>query len=98
VKQAVDEETTAEEEAEAEPAAEELIIAQPVVLEPLEAGGKVKLRFAEDIMAPRRARVEPKTKKKKKGAHTRDTGEDVVKVRGKGRRDYETAGEDEEDL
>ena len=53
------------------------------------------MRFAEDIMAPRRARVEPKAKKKKKGAHARDTGEDVVKVR-KGRRDYETVEEDEE--
>jgi transcription termination/antitermination protein NusA len=98
VKPAAEEETAAEEEAEAEPAAEELIIAPPVVLEPQEAGGKVKLRFAEDILAPRRAHVEPKSKKKKKGAHTRDTGDDAVKVRGKGRRDYENIGEDEEDL
>jgi hypothetical protein len=96
-KPVVEEETTAEDEAEAAPAAEELIIAPPVVLEPQEAGAKVKLRFAEDIMAPRRAKVEPKTKKKKKGAHTRDAGDDTVKVRGKGRRDYETVGEDEED-
>jgi N utilization substance protein A len=97
VKPAVEEETTAEEEAEAEPAAEELIIAPPVVLEPQVAGSKPKLRFAEDIMAPRRDKVEPKTKKKKKSVHTRDTSDDTVKVR-KGRRDYETVGEDEEDL
>jgi N utilization substance protein A len=96
VKPAVEEEAAAEEEAEVEPAAEELIIAPPAVLEPQVAGGKVKLRFAEDIMAPRRARVEPKTKKKKKGGYARDTGDDTVKARGKGRRDYETVGEDEE--
>jgi len=96
-KPAVKDEKEAEEEEEVEPAAEELIIPPQAILEPQEVGGKVKLRFAEDIMAPRRARVEPKTKKKKKSAHTRDTGEDVVKVR-KGRRDYETVTEDEEDL
>jgi hypothetical protein len=95
-KPAVEEETAAEEEEEVEPAAEELLITPQVVLEPQEAGGKVKLRFAEDIMAPRRARVEPKTKKKKKTSYGRDTGDDTVKVR-KGRRDYETVGEDEED-
>jgi N utilization substance protein A len=89
---AVEEEVTAEEEAE--PAAEELIIAPPV-LEPQEAGGKPQLRFAEDIMAPRRARIEPKSKKKKKSVHAREGSEDAVKVR-KGRRDYETAGDDEE--
>jgi N utilization substance protein A len=95
-KPAVQEEKAAEEEEEIEPVAEELLITPQVVLEPQEAGAKVKLRFAEDIMAPRRAIVEPKTKKKKKGAHTRDTGDDTAKVR-KGRRDYETVVEDEED-
>jgi N utilization substance protein A len=95
-KPAAKEEELPEEEPEIEPAAEELIIAPPV-LEPQEAGGMAKLRFAEDIMAPRRTRVEPKSKKKKKGARTRDTGEDAVKAR-KGRREYETIGEDEEYL
>jgi N utilization substance protein A len=87
------EEEKAEEEAEAIPVAE--LIPPQVVLEPQEAGGKTKLRFAEDIMAPRRARTEPKSKKKKKGAYTRDAGDDAVKAR-KGRRDYDTEVEEEE--
>jgi N utilization substance protein A len=85
-------------EEEAEPAAEELIIAPPIPMEVQDAGGKSKLRFAEDIMAPRRARIEPKSKKKKKSSHTRDTGDDIVKARGKGRHDYVNIGDDEEDL
>ncbi len=90
---AAEEEKVAEEEGEAIPVAE--LIPPPAVLEPKEAGGKTKLRFAEDIMAPRRARAETKAKKKKKGAYARDTGEDTVKAR-KGRRDYETEGDEEE--
>jgi N utilization substance protein A len=90
---AVAEEKPAAEAAEAIPVAE--LIPPPAVLEPLEAGRKTKLRFAEDIMAPRRARAETKTKKKKKGTYARDTGEDAVKAR-KGRRDYVTEGDEEE--
>lgn len=89
------EEEAIEEEPEVIPVAE--LIPPQVILEPPDTGGKVKLRFAEDIMTPRRSRSEQRTKKKKKGARTRDTGEDTVKVR-KGRRDYDTGGEDEEDL
>ncbi len=89
------EEEAIEEEPEVIPVAE--LIPPQVILEPSDTGGKVKLRFAEDIMTPRRSRSEQRTKKKKKGARTRDTGEDTVKVR-KGRRDYDTGGEDEEDL
>ncbi len=85
-------------EEEAEPAAEELIIAPPIPMELQEAGGKSKLRFAEDIMAPRRARIEPKSKKKKKSSHAKDTGDDTVKARGKARRDYINIGDEEEDL
>ncbi len=60
--------------------------------------GQVKLRFAEDIMAPRRAAAAPKAKKKKKGSYTKDTGEDTVKAkRSSGRRDY-TVVEEEEDF
>jgi N utilization substance protein A len=87
------EEKPAEEEAIAVPVAE--LIPPVPVAETEEAGGQVKLRFAEDIMAPRRARVEPKTKKKKKGGYARETSEDTVKVK-KGRRDYTTGEEDEE--
>jgi hypothetical protein len=58
---------------------------------------KAKLRFAEDILAPRRVKetAKPsKSKKKKKGAYTKDAGEDTGKAK-KGRRDY-TVEEDEE--
>jgi hypothetical protein len=51
-------------------------------------------------MAPRRVKeVEKpaKAKKKKKGAFTRDTGEEGVKAK-KGRRDYSVVEEEEEDL
>jgi N utilization substance protein A len=92
-KMAPSEEKEAGEEVPATPV-EELLI-PPVILEPREAGGKTKLRFAEDIMVPRRTRTEPKSKKKKKGSYARDTGEDTVKAR-KGRRDYATTGEEEE--
>jgi N utilization substance protein A len=94
----LEEETTVEEKKPTEegiamPVAE--LIPPPVVLETPDAGGKVKLRFAEDIMAPRRARVEPKSKKKKKTSYGRDTGDDSVKAR-KGRRDFEVVGDEEE--
>jgi N utilization substance protein A len=89
--QPAEEEKPAEEETAAVPVAE--LIPPAAVVEPQEAG-QIKLRFAEDIMAPRRARTEPKAKKKKKGGYAKE-GEDVVKVR-KGRRDYETVEEDEE--
>jgi N utilization substance protein A len=78
---------------------EEIIAPPQVVLEPVEAGGKSTLRFAEDIMGVRRARTAEarpsRSKKKKKGAYARDTGEEGIKAR-KGRRDYEVT-EDEED-
>jgi N utilization substance protein A len=88
----------AEEEVEEEPLEEEVVLAPPIVLEQEEAEGKPTLRFAEDIMVPRRTKVSTKTtktKKKKKGAYTKDTSEDGVKTR-KGRRDFDVE-EDEED-
>jgi len=88
-----------EEEAEEEPVAAEIIMPPQIKLEQPAEEGKPKLRFAEDILAPRRAKVEEKptkAKKKKKGARTRETGEESGKAR-KGRRDY-TVEEEEEDL
>jgi N utilization substance protein A len=79
---------------------EEILAPPQIVLEPpSEAEGKPALRFAEDIMGVRRAKTEARparAKKKKKGAYTRETGEDEGKAR-KGRRDYEVA-EDEEEI
>jgi len=89
------EEGAAEEEPEEE---EEVVLAPPIALKQ-EDDEKPQLRFAEDIMVPRRARPTSKTgktKKKKKGGYAKDTSEDGVKVR-KGRRDYEIM-EDEEDF
>jgi len=89
----------AEEEApEEEPVEEEILMAPPILLKQQEGDGKPQLRFAEDIMAPRRARATAKTsktKRKKKGAYAKDTTEDGVKAR-KGRRDL-TVEEEEED-
>jgi N utilization substance protein A len=83
----------------AAPPVDEIMAPPQIILEPPETEGKVTLRFAEDIMGVRRAKTEGKTarsKKKKKGAYARDTGEDGIKAR-KGRRDYEVV-EDEEDI
>ncbi|MFH1648010.1 MAG: transcription termination/antitermination protein NusA, partial [Chloroflexota bacterium] len=94
------EEPTVEEAAEeGEPVAEEVLIPPPIMLELAKAGGKPQLRFAEDIMAPRRAKAPAKAgkpKKKKKGVYAKDTSEEGVKAR-KGRRDF-TVEEDEEDF
>jgi N utilization substance protein A len=94
--EAPEEEKEAVEEGEAVPVGEEVLV-PPIALEQPEAVGKSQLRFAEDIMVPRRTRTDSKatrSKKKKKGGHVRDTGEDGVKSR-KGRRDFEVS-EDEE--
>ncbi len=94
------EEPAVEEAAEEEPPEEEVVLAPPIVLEQPEEAGKPQLRFAEDIMAPRRAKVSTKTtrtKKKKKGTYAKDTSEDGVKSR-KGRRDFAIVEEDEEDF
>ncbi len=95
------EEPVAEEEvpvAEAEPAVEEILAPPQVVLEKAEEG-KTQLRFAEDIVGMRRSRAESPArakKKKKKGGYARETGEEGVKARGKGRRDYTVVEEDED--
>jgi hypothetical protein len=70
-------------------------------VEPAEEG-KPLLRFAEDIMVPRRAAAAKpvKAKKKKKGTFAKkESSEDAVKVRKAGRgRDYTVVEEDEEDF
>ena len=88
-----------EEEAEEEPVAAEIILPPQIKLEQPGEEGKPKIRFAEDILAPRRAKEAEKpakAKKKKKGARTRETSDESGKAR-KGRRDY-TVEEEEEDL
>jgi len=85
--------------AEAAPIGEEILAPPQIVLEQPEVDVKSALRFAEDIMGVRRAKTEARparSKKKKKGAYTRETSEDGVKAR-KGRRDYEVV-DDEEDI
>jgi hypothetical protein len=84
--------------AEAAPVVEE-ILAPPQVLLEKSAEAKAQLRFAEDIVGVRRSRTEAKpakAKKKKKGGFARETGEEGVKARGKGRRDYTQIEEDED--
>jgi N utilization substance protein A len=95
---AAEEEEAAEEEAGE--AVEEILMPPKIVLEQAEEEGKAQIRFAEDIMVPRRPSSsktgKAKTKKKKKATFTKkESGEDAVKVRKGGRRDYETE-EDEE--
>ncbi len=92
-------EEAGEEAAEEEPVEEEILMPPPILLKQQEGEGKPTLRFAEDIMAPRRTRATAKTtksKKKKKGAYAKDTTEDGVKAR-KARRDF-TVEEEEEDF
>jgi N utilization substance protein A len=94
---AATEEEVKAEEGEAEPIAAEILIPPQIKLEQAVAESQPTIRFAEDILAPRRAKdVEKpsKAKKKKKGAYTRES-EEGVKAK-KGRRDY-SAVEDEEE-
>jgi N utilization substance protein A len=91
------EEEVAEEEEEAVEAAEEVLVPPRIILQQPEEEGK-QIRFAEDIMVPRRGSSPKagKTKKKKKGTFTKkESGEDAVKVRKGGRHDYQTEEEEE---
>jgi hypothetical protein len=60
---------------------------------------KPQIRFAEDIMTPRRTRSSSKSskskKKKKKGTYTKETSEEAVNAR-KSRRDYTVQDDDDE--
>ncbi len=86
-----------EEEEETEPVAAEILMPPQIKIEQPAGEGGPKLRFAEDILAPRRAKVtekSAKSKKKKKGGF-KDSGEDTGKAGRKRTRDY-TQEEDEE--
>ena len=83
---------------EAVPVAEEVLI-PPIILEPVTAEKKPRLRFAEDIMAPRPAKAAAKpskAKKKKKGGYGKESAEDGIKLK-KSRREV-TIEEDEDYL
>ena len=76
-----------------------MLVPPRFVLEPAAADEKPKLRFAEDIMAPRPAKSGTKAgkgKKKKKATHGKESAEDGIKLR-KGRRDagFTTTEEEE---
>ncbi len=90
-------EKAAEKAEAAEPVPAEILL--PPQLRKRTAGeGKTELRFAEDIMAPRRAKETEKpgkTKKKKKGGFTKEGEEGIKAKKGRGR-DY-SQGEDEEE-
>ncbi len=88
-----------EEESEGEPVAAEILMPPQIKIA---SEGKSKLRFAEDILAPRRVKetekpTRAKAKKKKKGSYTKDTTEDSAKTKRARNRDY-TIEEDEEYL
>jgi N utilization substance protein A len=89
---------TAREEGEPLPAAEQVLIPPQILFEPIAVGEKSQLRFAEDIMInrPGRSAAKPsKSKKKKKGAYGKDTGEVGIKTR-RARRDI-VVDEDDND-
>ena len=98
---AAEAETEAEEEAEEEEEEFEELVAPPQVLfETKINDGKPQIRFAEDILVPRRGRSQPKggkSKKKKKGTFVKDTSADAANVR-KARKDYTVPDEDEEEF
>jgi N utilization substance protein A len=89
-----------EEEAQPEPVAAEILMPPQLRRGKPASEGEPKLRFAEDILAPRRAKVaekSAKSKKKKKGAYTKDTGEESAKAKRVRSHDY-TVEEDEDYL
>ena len=83
------------EEEKAEPVLEEAIVGKPVSFEPKAKPGKVEIRFAEDILGPKAAQPEGKTKKKKKG-QGKTTEDEGVRPR-KNRRQEFVVEEDEEE-
>jgi N utilization substance protein A len=91
------EEEAKEEETEGEPVAAEILMPPQIKMKGSAEEGQPQLRFAEDILMPKRTKEKErpaKSKKKKKGARTKETGEEGGKTR-KGRRDY-TEEEEEE--
>jgi N utilization substance protein A len=94
-----EEEEEVEEEEEEELAEEELLMPPQLLFEQAAEESKSQIRFAEDIMAPRRTKSSSKSskskKKKRKGSYPKETGEEGVNVR-KGRRAYEVQDDDDE--
>ena len=92
-------EEEAEEEEEEEFVEEELLVPPQLLFEQAIDDGKPQIRFAEDIMAPRRTRSSSKTtkskKKKKKGTYMKETSEEAINTR-KSRRDYSVQDDDDE--
>ena len=91
-----------EEAFEGEPITEESLIPPAILFQQAEAESKSGIRFAEDIMAPRRGRTggkdkKAKTKKKKKGTGTFiwSAGDDAVKAR-KSRQDFTVTTDEDE--
>jgi N utilization substance protein A len=83
---------------EAAAVVEEILAPPQVVMEQSQDEARSQLRFAEDIIGVRRSRDDsrqPKSKKKKKTTHTRDSGDDSAKAR-RVRRDYSVVDEDED--
>jgi hypothetical protein len=75
-----------------------VLLPPPILFEQPVDDGRPQIRFAEDIMAPRRGKSSSKSsksKKKKKGSYVKSTGEDTVNIR-KARMDYSVDEEDEE--
>jgi N utilization substance protein A len=97
----VEEETEeeAEEEEEEELVEEELLVPPQLLFEQAIDDSKPQIRFAEDIMAPRRTKSSSKAskskKKKKKGGYVKETSEEAVNAR-KSRRDYTVQEDDDE--
>jgi N utilization substance protein A len=86
----------AAEPAEPPPTVEEVFAQPPVFLKPEPAEAKAELRFAEDIMVPRPDKADKSKKKKKKGAHVRESAEDGVKLKKRRRDTIEFLDEEEE--
>jgi len=80
------------------PAPEETLTPQPVIFEPRLVEDKPRLRFAEDIsgFAPTKPVTKSK-KKKKKGAHAKESAEDGIKLKKLSRTTEFSVEEEEED-
>ncbi len=83
-------------EAEPAPSTEEEFVPAQAILETQAPEEKPKLRFAEDIMAPKPAKPAAKSKKKKKGAYGKESAEDGIKLR-KSRRGVDVIDEEDEE-
>jgi len=86
------------ETAKPSPAPEETLTPQPVIFEPQQVKAKPQLRFAEEIsgFAPTKPVTKSK-KKKKKGAHAKESAEDGIKLKKLSRTTEFSVEEEEED-